>query len=595
MTMNGIEHESNQKKFRKPNSNDLGSVLFENYFNHEKYPNVSKGHKYALDVINGKIVACIYIKEACVRYLKDLKRAEKKDCFFFYDASRAERFLRIAQKFKHVKGKWKDPFIIFEGWQCFMGINIFGFIDKETDSRRFRSAHIEIGRGNAKSTIASIMGLYFLCLEEPNGNEVYSAATKKDQAKIILDSARAMAKSNKSYRHRNGVQVLRHHIEHEESNSFFKALSSDSDGLDGLQPVLGLIDELHAHKTREVFDVIDSAMSKRNDSLMFSITTAGFKTTGIGYSESQYAKKLSLGETENDNFFALVFTLDEEDDHYDEKNWIKANPNLCVSVDLKNLRAKARKAKDDPESENNFLVKHLNVWTNASNPFFNIKKWEYIKDLGKVVLEDFKGEKCYAGIDLSTKIDLTSIGLVFHPDENYYLATRNFLPEARVTDLQNRNRELYRKWSNQGWLNLTPGETINYPKLEDEFQELMSMFSLQECYFDPWNATEFAQRMLMERIEMVEFRMNIGNLSEPMKKLDAVIRESQVRHEGSPLAKWCIGNVVAKKDANENVFPRKEHDELKIDPVIPWIMGMAGWMRNKKMPSVYETRGIIVL
>lgn len=584
-----------EKIFSPPIPEFLGNVLEKDYFDSELFPYTVKGHGYAIDIINGDIVACYEIKQACKRYLEDLKKSELKDNEYFFDAERSERFLRIAQKFKHVKGNWDKDFIIFEPWQCFLGVNIFGFVDKETNSRRFRTAYVEVARGNAKSTKASILGLYFLCLEDPNGNEVYSAATKKDQARIILDSARAMAKGNKSYRDRFGVNVMKHHIEHESSNSFFKALSSDSDSLDGLQPVLGLVDELHAHKTREIYDVIDSAMSKRNDSLMFVITTAGFNTNGIGHSESQYAKKLLRGETQNDQFFALVYTLDENDDPYEESNWIKANPNLGVSVDIKNLKAKARKAQDDPESENNFLVKHLNVWTNATNPFFNIKKWDILKNFGVVRLEDFYGEDCVAAIDLASKIDLTSKAFVFHPDDNYYIFLRNYIPEARLSDRTNRNRDLYRSWVKQNWLIATPGEAINYNKIQEEFLRLLDNFNIYECMFDPWNAAQFAQGLIADGIPMTEFRMNTGNLSEPMKMLGASILDQKIRHEDSPLVRWSMSNVVAKRDANDNVFPRKDHEELKIDPAISIIMAFAGWVKKIQEKSIYEERGIIVL
>lgn len=587
--MNGLE----EIVFIPPDKEIYSKYLDRDYFDEKEFPHSHRGHNYAIDIIRLDIISCIYIKFACARYIKDLKRIEDSECTFYFDPKKSEKFLRLGQKFKHVKGRWKTDHIEFEPWQLFKGLNIFGFIDKRTESRRFRSAHIEVARGNGKSADASIMGLYFLCLEDPIGNEVYSAATKKDQARIILDSSRAMAKANKSFLAKTGTNVLKHHIEHEESNSFFKALSSDSDSLDGLQPALGLIDELHAHKTRDVFDVLDSAMSKRSDSLMYVITTAGTNTDGIGYSESQYAKKLLLGEVENDQYFALVYTLDENDEPYDSSVWIKSNPNLGVSVDEINLKSKANKAKDDPASENNFFVKHLNLWTNSYIPFFNLKKWEICKNLGVVNLEDMKGESCFVGIDLSSKIDITSFSYVFHPGDEYYFFNKFFLPEERLND--SRNKDLYRKWSKQNWLNLTPGNTLNFGKLQDELLEDSKHYSMQEVYYDPWNAEEFAQNMLQESIEMVEFRMNTGNLSEPMKRFGAIILDLHARHEGNPMFAWMLRNVVAKYDANENVFPRKEHQDLKIDGSVSSIMALAGHLRKRVEISVYETRGVVVI
>ena len=558
-------------------------------FDKKTYPHTCRAIQYANGVLDGNIPACEYIIGSCARFLDDLKNEEAD---FYFDVDSSERFLRLAQKFHHVKGNWATPNIVFEDWQCFIFANIYGFISRRTNQRRFRSVHIEVARGNGKSAKASIVGLYHLALENPKGNEVYSAAQGRDQARIIMDSARAMAKANKGFLKATGAEVLAHQIVHDSSNSFFRALSSDSNTLDGLQPACALIDELHAHKNRGVYDVIDSAMSKRNDSLLFSITTAGFNTTGIGYSQSVYAKKVSIGEVVDNNFFAAVFTIDKDDDPFDPEVWPKANPNWGISVDPFNFEAKANKAKNNPEDLNNFIVKHLNVWTNAMNPFFSVDRWNLCKD-DTLRMEDFAGEKCWVGLDLASKVDLTSISYIFKKDKKYYLFVDNFIPEAAKRD--SKNKDAYIKWSSKGELIVTPGEAINYPKLQEHVLEKAKKYSIQGIHFDPWNASELAQRLSVEGLEMIEFRMNTGNLSEPMKRLDAVIRECDLVHSGSSLMEWSLGNVVAKHDANDNVFPRKDNEQLKIDPIVASIMALAGWMQDEEKESIYESRGIVIL
>lgn len=559
-------------------------------FDKEVYPNCQSGYDYAVGVVEGNILACTFVVGACKRFFADLERSKDPECTFYFNPDEAERYLRLVQNFKHVKGKWKNPHIIYEPWQNFIFMNMRGFRLKETETPRFRTGHVEVPRGNAKSTMASQAGLFDLSLDDPVGNEIYSAATGRDQARIVLDAAMKMAKKNKSFLRATGTKVQANKIVHDKSGSEFKALSSDSNTLDGLQPKLAIIDELHAHKNRSVYDVIDSAMSKRTDSFLLVITTAGFDNANIGYSQSVYAKKICLGEVEDDTFFGIVYTIDEGDDIFAEESWRKANPGYGVSVDPINFKAKAIKAKETPDSLNNFKVKHLNVWVSSLSPFFNIEKWDLCKQ--DITMDKFKGASCWVAIDLSSKIDLTSFTYIFREENKYHIFTDNFIPEETVAESTN---DFYPKWVNSGELIATPGAAINYPKLQEYFVEMSRKYKFKGVMYDPWSATEFAQRMSMKRIEMIEFRMTTGNFSEPMKKLDAIIREKKAVHGGNEVLKWCLGNVVAKRDANDNVFPRKENEKLKIDSGVSTIMALAGYVGDELKESVYEKRGLIVL
>lgn len=242
-----------------------------NPFNQKTHPNTFEAYQYAVDVLNGKIPNCIYIVGACKRFIDDLEKKE-----YPFDPDKSERYLRLTQLFQHVKGSsWKTDNISYEPWQKFVFANIMGFINPITKNRRYRTAHLEIARGQGKSAMASQMALYFLALDNPKGNEISCVATKTEQARIVLDSARAMAKSNPQYLKSTGVEVLAHKIVHEKSNSVIRALSSDDKSLDGLNDILAICDELHA-MNRELFEVISSGMSKRSDSLLLCITTAGF-------------------------------------------------------------------------------------------------------------------------------------------------------------------------------------------------------------------------------------------------------------------------------------------------------------------------------
>lgn len=556
-----------------------------NPFDPKKYPNCYEGHNYALDVVSGKIPNSIYILGACERYLKDLE--EKK---YPFKPEWAEKFLRLVQKFDHVIGTWETKNIKLEPWQKWVGMNVVGFQNPQTGYRRFRTAHLEVPRGNGKSALLSVSCLYFLSLDNPVGNIVSTFATKNEQARIVLDSARAMARTNKAFLKATKTEVLAHKIIHTPSNSFMRAMSSDAKSLDGGNDLLAVIDELHS-VTRSLFDVVSSGMSKRADSLLFCITTAGFDMEGVGFSQSQYAKKVCLGETEDDSFFAAVYCADEGDDIYDEKTWKKANPNYGVSVDPITFEAKAKKAKETPADLPNFKVKHLNIWLSEARAFYNTQKWDLCAD-PNLSLESFVGQPCIVGLDVASKIDLTSLGIVFKKEDKFYVFDKSFIPEERVKEVRN---SMYDNAIGRGELIATKGEAINYDVIFAEIMKLTKKFRVLDLNADPWNATEIMQRLEKERVNVLEFKMNVANLSEPTKRLDALIREGKLRHSGSSLLRWCLSSVVCQEDHNGNVYPRKAADKLKIDPIISILMALAGHLQKEQEVSVYESRGIRVI
>lgn len=565
----------------------MRKINLENPFDPFETPYCYTGHQYAIDVVEGRIPNCIYIIGACKRYLKDLE--EKK---YPFDTARAERYLRLVQKFEHTSGVWDTKNIVYQPWQNFAFMNIIGFINPETGFRRFRVAHLEFPRGQGKSLMASQAALYFLALDNPVGNVISCFATKADQARIVLDSARAMAKKNQAYRSNTGVKVLAHTIIHERSDSKVRAMSSDSKGMDGLNDILAILDELHA-MDRELFDVIISGMSKRKDSLVLCITTAGFNTDSVGYSQSTYARKVALGEVGDDLFFSMIYTIDEGDDIFSETAWRKANPNYGISVDPLTFKQKADKAKESPSDLPNFRVKHLNLWISEAKAFFDTAKWDLCED-SEITMDKLAGAPCISGIDLASKVDLTSIAYVFRKDGYYFVFDKSYIPEQTVQDVRG-SISLYDECIASGDLISTPGEAIHYPKIRDQILEDHKKYKVIEYLFDPWNATGFAQELTAAKLNMTEFRFNTSNLSEPTKTLDALIRQGKIRHNGSPLLRWCLSNVVCKYDAADNVFPRKTHERLKIDPIIAIIMALASHIQKEHKVSVYETRGIRTL
>ena len=549
-------------------------------FDPVKYPYCSLGYQYAVDVVDGKIPNCKYIVGSCKRFLTDLELGE-----YPFDVDKAERYLRLVQKFEHIIGEWETPYIKYEPWQCWVWMNVVGFKNNSTGFQRFRIAHIEIPRGQGKSLMASQAALYFLGLDSDKGNQIAATATRKEQARIVLDSARAMARKSKAYLKATGVAVLAHSIVQDSTNSKMVALSSDHSGLDGLNLRLAVLDELHAMR-RETFDVIYSGMSKRKDSLTLCITTAGFDVDSVGYSQSYYAKQVAEGKVKDDQFFSAVYTIDVGDDIFSEVTWKKANPGWGVSVDPISFKAKADKAKVSPVDIPNFKVKHLDMWLSESNAFYDQNKWDLCADTS-LNMSDFKGKPCRIGVDIASRIDLTSIAYLFVKDGTYYFFDKSYIPEKTVEEV---NSDIYNSCIYSKHLIQTPGEAINQDNIRDEILKSNKDFKVLDCLLDPWNAANLMQQLTANRVETTEFRMTVANLSEATKTLDELIRKGKVRHNGSPLLRWCLGNVVAKEDANGNVYPRKSHEKLKIDPIVAMLMALASQLQEEKKMSVYETR-----
>lgn len=556
----------------------------------EKYPYCASGYQYACDVREGKYVVNIHVKNCIKRFFSDLSD-ENSEYYFCLDS--AEKYLNRVQRFRHVKGaNWKTPTITYEPWQNFVFMYLMGFMRKSTNRRRFRTAYMEVGRGNAKSAMSSQAGLYFLSMDGELGPEVVCAATKKDQARIVFDDSRRMALKNPKFLKATGTRVLMHSILHNKSGGIMKPLASDTSSMDGLNPSLIIGDEIHEWK-RTLYDVLDSSLTKRDDSLFLMISTAGLSTEGIGHEIHSYTAKVLSGDIEDDTWFGIIYSKDKDDDWLDPNTWLKANPNWGVSVDPINFEAKAKKAQETPAAKYSFLVKHLNEWQNTASPFFSLKHWDDCAD-PSIKIENFTGHTLFTGLDLSQKIDLCCIFHIFKEKGSvdkpiYYLFDRSYIPEARVMDDRNTS---YAKWVEQGWLNAMPGEVIDFETIQNQIIEDAKKYNAIGIHADPWSANETLQKLVKARLEAYDFRMNTGNMSEPMKKLDALIREKRIRHNGSPLLRWCLGNVVAKEDANGNVFPRKEHERLKIDLIVAAIMALAGHIKDEEKLSVYEDRGM---
>jgi phage terminase large subunit-like protein len=488
------------------------------------------------------------------------------------------------EKLPHVKGRWSTPTIVLEPWQCFLLTTIFGWVN-ENGLRRFRKALVVTPRKNSKTTLAAGVGLYLLTMDEEPGAEVYSAATTRDQARICWDMARLMVQRTPRLRDRYGIEPLAHSIAIEHEGAFFKPLSRDADSLEGLNPHGAIIDELHAHKTREVFDVLDDATGSRRQPLLFVISTEGDSGEGIFPEQLDYAKAVLDGRHEDDNYFALIYTIDQEDDWTQPESWRKANPNVGVSVFEEDLEIRCRQAIANADSQASFLTKRLNVRVGAGSAYFNMLAWSTLCCDPALRIEDFRGQQCIVTLDLASKRDLTAKMIVFHRGADYYVFGKYYLPSDAL-EPGKANYDFYRGWAHQGWLTLTDGNITDYDFLERDLLEDVAAFKPKQVGVDPnYNAGQFTTRMLAEGVPMIDVAQNVQNFSEPMKQLDALTIAGRIHHNGDPVLAWAIGNVVAKRDAKENVYPRKARADNKIDPAVALIANLSLQLRLKAEPE----------
>ncbi|KVG09883.1 terminase large subunit [Burkholderia thailandensis] len=567
----------------------------------QNYARVAR--RYAEAVIAGDIAACRWVRLASQRQLDDLVRFKGKSSPYRFNPKLTDRFGKIfapadnlcafIERLPHVKGPLAGESIKLEPWQVFILTTVFGWVQSD-GRRRFRRSYIEVPRGNAKSTLSSAVGLYMLAADGEGGAEVYSLATTRDQARIVFGDAQMMARRSAGFRSRFGVAVGAHNMNVLASGSKFEALSAEGSTLDGLNIHFGCVDELHAHKTRTVYDVVETGTGKRNNSLLWVITTAGSNRAGICYEIRSFVTKLLEGVFEDDSQFGIVYGLDDGDDWTTEEALIKANPNWGISVQPEVLVPLQAKAMQLPSAVNNFKTKHLNEWVNADTAWMDMRAWDRCADAA-LDLDAFAGQPCWIGLDLASKTDIAALKLLFaHPEieGGYAIFGRYYLPEDTVMATSNSQ---YAGWMRNGRLTVTPGNVIDFGWIEADLIEMSSRFQVQAVAFDPFQATQLSTRMLAEGLPMIEVRPTVLNFSEPMKALEALVLQRRLIHDGDPVLGWMASNVVAHLDAKDNIYPRKERPENKIDGIVALIMALSRALVGDGTPKMPEDYTLMIV
>lgn len=544
--------------------------------------------QYCEDVVEGRLTAGLYIRQACERQLTDLRRAYDgdPDFPFRFDAEKADHVCWFIETLPHIKGEWakRRETLTLEPWQVFILTTLFGWVRISDGMRRFRSAYLEVARKNAKSTIGAGIELYMGTADGEAGPEIYTAATKKEQAAIVFNVVQEMLRKTPQLRQHYKIQVQAHRVIVGENTGKFSALEAKGSTLDGLNPHCVVNDEVHAWSGRELYEVLESATGARRQALIVDITTAGFNRDGICYERRAYAIRILAKKVSDETLFCAIYTLDKDDDWTDRTVWIKANPNLGVSVYPDDIDAQMRQAQAVSSKRNGFLTKRMNIWCNSASDWMNMQAWDRCGDDG-LKLADFAGCEAIAALDLATKKDIASRILLIERDGIVNLFARHYCPVETVESGENAS---YAGWVEDGWLTATPGPVISQDRIKDDLIEDSQIVDLQEAVFDKWQGGKLMGELDEEGLIVVDLANNVANMSEAMKELEALVLAGTLRHQNDPVLTWMVSNVVCFLDEKDNIFPRKEtkNSKNKIDAAVAAIMGLNRLMARRESQLV---------
>jgi phage terminase large subunit-like protein len=509
-----------------------------------------------------------------------------------FDIKAAERVRKFLRQFiRHSKGDWAGkPFELLDWqWQTIIA-PLFGWM-RPDGTRRYRRGYIEVPKKNGKSCLFSGISLYLLIADKEKGAEIYSAAVDRDQASIVYNEAANMVQASPTLSARLQTVRSTKRIVCHRTHSLYRALSADVPAKEGLNAHAVLIDELHAQKSRELWDTLRYAGASRRQPLNLSITTAGYDRHSICWEQHEYAERVLDGTIEDLSFFAYISAAGPEDDWTDPAVWQSANPSLGITISVDQFAEDCREAQESPAKENSFRRYRLNQWTEQDVRWLNMEKW----DACAAALPDLDGRKCFAGLDLSSTTDISALVLVFLVDDIYRVLPFFFVPEEGARLRERRDHVPYTQWIRQGLIRATPGEVVDYEVIRRKINELGQRYEIREIALDRWNATQLATQLTDDGFEMVAFGQGYASMNAPTKKLEELVLSGKIAHGGNPVLRWMAGNVSLEKDAADNWKPSKKKSVERIDGIVAMIMGIDRASTQPEYTSIYDKRGILTL
>lgn len=532
------------------------------------------------------------IRQAAERFLRDLKHAQRKrGRKFLFDPWHANDACGFVEEMPHVEGEWDTPTIRLDPFQIFFIVQLFGF-RKLDGPRRFSHALLAIGRKNGKSALAAAILLYCFTCEGHVGPQVIAAATTADQARIVWKVARAMVDKLSDLREEFTLETFAHSIACYGNNGSFRPISAKASTQDGLNPSTVCLDEIHAHKSHDLINVLKSAAGARRNQLWLYVTTEGYETPGPWPELRHFAEQVVEGVVEADHMLALIYALDDEDDEYDESAWPKANPLLLTNpLLLDAIRKEAIEARQMPGAAAEFRIKRCNRRSSAATGWVDLSKWRACgKDFD---LSELEGHPCWAALDLASTQDTTAWRLAWLVGNVIYTWGRFWVPEDCVAQRNERGTVRYAGWVESGLMTVTPGNVTDYAAVEREVLEDVARFHPRVVAYDDWNASDLVGRLADQDVPLVNFVQGPRSYHPAMQALERAYISGRLVHENSPVLTWHAANLIARYDANMNSAPDRRKSPEKIDGMAALLMAVGVMLGGNWAASVYETRGLL--
>lgn len=544
---------------------------------HDGISHAERIRLYAEEVVSGTIAACKWVRLACKRHLDDLERSLDPGYPYEFDAKAANKICKVAELMPHVKGEWakRNRLISLEPWESFFLGVPFGWKRRnERSTRRFREIYAEIPRKNGKSILGGIIGNYMFVADGEYAAEVYSGATSQKQAWEVYGPARQMLMKSPDICEELGVEIGAKNMSRAADFSKFEPLIGNPG--DGANVSCAIIDEYHEHISASQYDTMQTGTGARSQPMIAIITTAGFSLSGPCYEKHIEAKRVLEGVVPNDELFAIIYTIDEEDDWAAPASLIKANPNYGISVDAEFLLSQQRQALLNPQYQNRFKTKHLNVWCSARSAWMNLQQWQLAADNG-LTADDLIGCECVFAVDLASKSDLCAYVKLFWKVLNgavhYYAFCHCYFPEDEVVNAGS-NSAPFAKWARQGLLTLTDGSTVDYDSIVSDVIIDAKKYNPKYVVYDPFNATHFSQLLMDQGLTMVEFIQRPQNFAVPMDDIVTAVKDGRFHHDGNDMLTWMIANTAVRPAKKGLYAPIKEKPENKIDGAVALMMAV---------------------
>ncbi len=537
--------------------------------------------EYFEKIKSGEYVVSNRVYKQYEKMVNDIYNSDK----YIFDEERALRPIKFIETFcKHSKGEWAGKPVILELFQKAYISALFGFIDKETNLRRYKESMFYVARKNGKSTMLSGIAAYMMIADNEAGAEIYSCATKKDQAKLVFDETLNMI---------NQSPYLSKHIKKRKSDLYFpltmskfQPLGKNSDTLDGLNAHCVIIDELHGVKDRNLYEVMQQSQSARRQPLLIMITTAGTVRECIFDDIYEYSCNIVDGTFEDDTFLPIIYELDKKEEWLDENCWSKANPSLGAIKKLDDLKRKVEKAKNSPKDLSGVLTKDFNIRNTLSNAWLN---FDDINNTETFDIENFKNFYAIGGADLSITTDLTCATLLFinkevekktgkeiekrYIHQMYWLPSENFNERVKIEKIP------YDKWLERGLIRLCNGNSINYSDITAWFIEMLNNYGITPLwiYYDNYSAKYWVEEMKAHGFKMERCIQGAKTLSLPMQQLGADLKAKKINYNNNPILKWCLTNTGVQEDRNGNIVPIKNQSaKQRIDGVASMLDAYVG-------------------